>query len=208
MKYEDESTDQYITASKLTKSLLRRANFYEAKCSKGKLIRSILYTASLMIFPFLEWSIQTFLNNIVHLFKTKLHAEYSDPILNSAAQMVSNLNIKEAFVLDKIAIKDLLENIQSKNVAIQEDIEQDMMSGVQELDVLLKILLIFPSEYFEKNERTLVVYIATLVDIWCVSNIQLDPLVRSKISLTCKSLSLQFIHFFSIHSVLVSSSYL
>lgn len=52
MKYEDESTDQYITASKLTKSLLRRANFYEAKCSKGKLIRSALYTASLMIFLF------------------------------------------------------------------------------------------------------------------------------------------------------------
>ncbi|KAG0748861.1 hypothetical protein G6F57_003035 [Rhizopus arrhizus] len=183
MKYEDESIDQYITASKLTKSLLRRANFYEAKCSK-------------------EWSIQTFLSNIVHLFKTKLHAEYSDPILSSAVQMVSNLNTKEAFVLDKIAIKNLLENIQSKSIVIQEDIEQDMMSGVQELDVLLKILLIFPSEYFEKNERTLVVYIATLVDIWCVSNTQLDPLIRSKISLTCKSLALQFIHFFSIHSVL------
>lgn len=52
MKYEDESIDQYITASKLTKSLLRRANFYEAKCSKGKLTRSTLYTASLMVFPF------------------------------------------------------------------------------------------------------------------------------------------------------------
>lgn len=148
------------------------------------------------------------MSNIVHLFKTKLHAEYSDPILSSAVQMVSNLNTKEAFVLDKIAIKDLLENIQSKSIVIQEDIEQDMMSGVQELDVLLKILLIFPSEYFEKNERTLVVYIATLVDIWCVSNTQLDPLIRSKISLTCKSLALQFIHFFSIHSVLVSPSYL
>ncbi|KAG1471204.1 hypothetical protein G6F56_002260 [Rhizopus delemar] len=115
--------------------------------------------------------------------------------------MISSVNTKESPVTDKNALKTLVAEIQDKNANMEEDLEFDT-NDINELAVLLRILLIFPNEYFEKNERTLLVYIASLMDIWCVANTQIDVLARSKISLTCKNLNLQFINFFSINSIL------
>lgn len=97
-------------------------------------------------------------------------------------------------------LKLLTEKVDHMN----EDIDIESTTYITEISSLLKLLCIFPIDYFEKNERPQILYLTTLIDIWSVSCLNADPFARMKLSLMCRSLQLRLIGFFSVNSVLVS----
>lgn len=139
------------------------------------------------------WNVQTYLKAITSLFNT---TNQPDTASAAVAKLLSNIDTTAPFTWDKSVIHDLFPHLHVSSTT--EPMEIDDMD--QQLVTIFNLLALFPNECFGKNERALVIYIATLVDIWSVSSL---TLLRSKISLACKRMILQFINYFSVNSILV-----
>lgn len=117
------------------------------------------------------------------------------------------MDISKTISVDQKSIKDLSNVLISKQDSMDEDIDASSSNNVEKIATFLKLLLLFPNEYYEKNERPQTLYLATLIDIWSVSCTSAHPLIRTKVSLMCRSLQLRFIGYFSANSILVSKSW-
>lgn len=130
---------------------------------------------------------------LTDLFKRKLVKSSSNTISRIVAEMVINNVSKGDDKLDQALNDEIME----------QDVKESSTKDVASIVSLMRLLLLFPNEYYEKNERQNVLALATLVDMWVISCVDADPLMRAKASLVCRSLYLRFIDFFSINSLLV-----
>lgn len=192
MKHEQSTCA--ITASMLSKKMLRCASFYEASCFSSKEHICLMFShISYSLSETIGWNVQTYLKAITSLFNT---TNQPDAVSTAAAKLLSSIDTTASFTWDKNVINGLLPHLNVSSTT--ESMEIDDMD--QQLVTIFNLLALFPNECFGKNERALAVYIATLVDIWSVSNLNS---LRSKISLACKRMVLQFINYFSANSILV-----
>lgn len=113
------------------------------------------------------------------------------------------MDLGKAIAIDQKIVASLSVVLDTSENAMDEDINSASTENVLKIWNLLKLLLLFPNEYYDKNERPQLLYIATLIDIWSVSCFNADPVVRMKVSLMCRSLQLRFIGYFSVKSILV-----
>lgn len=118
------------------------------------------------------------------------------------------MDLNKAITIDQKSIKSLSQALNLEQDNMDEDANAVSTDNVNKIATLLKLLLLFPNEYYEKNERPQILYLATLVDIWSVSCINADYLARMKVCLMCRSLQLRFIGYFSVNSVLVRTPFL
>ncbi|GAA5808334.1 hypothetical protein MFLAVUS_001724 [Mucor flavus] len=172
-----------VSVQLLNKTLLRSANFYEAKCFK-------------------DCNIQTILNVFINLFKTKLLKTSSSQVSKVAANMISKMDISKSITVEQDSIKELSNALKNSKDQMDEDVDATSTSNVEKISTLLKLLLLFPNEYYEKNERPQVLYLVTCIDIWAISCANADYLTRMKVCLMCRSLQLRFMQYFSVHSIL------
>lgn len=156
------------------------------------------------MFYCLGCNIQTILSSIVTFFSATLPSTNVSDISAVSAELIASVDLKKPIVLnqEKIVLmsKLLTEEVDHMNV----DADIDSTAYITKISSLLKLLCLFPIDYFEKNERPQILYLTTLIDIWSVSNLNADPSARMKLSLMCRSLQLRLIGFFSVNSVLVS----
>ncbi|KAI8636630.1 Urb2/Npa2 family-domain-containing protein [Parasitella parasitica] len=172
-----------ISPQSLSKTLVRSANFYEAKCFKA-------------------FSISTILNIVIEFFKSKLVQATSGELSIVAANMISAVDLTKPLTIDQNDMMKLSEAVQVKQDVMDQDANSTSTNNMNKINTLLKLLLLFPSEYFEKNERPQALYIATLLDMWAVTYEDAAPLIRMKVSLMCRTLHIRFIGYFSINSIL------
>ncbi|KAI8087792.1 Urb2/Npa2 family-domain-containing protein [Gilbertella persicaria] len=181
MSLINDSNSTSISAQLLNKTLLRSANFYEAKCFK-------------------DCNIQTIFNTLVHLSKNELST--TGLTSHTAITMVSKLDTSKPLSIDHQTIEPLLAVLKSTEDLMDQDSDARSSDNIEKVASLMKLLLVFPIEYFEKNERPQAIYLATLIDIWGVQCTHADPVTRIKLSLMCRALQLRFIGYFSTHSIL------
>jgi hypothetical protein len=139
----------------------------------------------------------------VKLFKTKLIKVNDGEMAKAAALMISTMDTTKPTSVDLKATKRLTEAIKREEDTMDEDTKASSTKNINKISTLMKLLLLFPIEYYEKNERPQVLYISTLIDIWSVTYVSADLLSRVKVSLMCRSLHMRFIDYFSINSILV-----
>jgi hypothetical protein len=163
-------------------------------------IKKKLRTNNLIV----DCNIQTILHAFVELFKSKLLKASTCEVSKLSAKMISTMDISKAVSVDQKSMGILAKAVKSKQDHMDEDTNASSTNNVDKIATFLKLLLLFPNEYYEKSERPQVLYLATLIDIWSVSCISADPLARMKVSVMCRSLHLRFIGYFSVHSILVS----
>ncbi|KAI8370172.1 Urb2/Npa2 family-domain-containing protein [Choanephora cucurbitarum] len=177
-------SEDVISAQLLNTSLLRSANFYEAKCFK-------------------ECNIQAILDIFIG-FAVDLSSSKSNQICQVAMDMISKMKTAQPFVVEQATIQPLLNALKSSKNMMDEDEQKNSTRYVEKMTQLMKLLLIFPIEYYEKNERTQTIYLATLIDIWSTHYSSASPLSRARLSLMARILQLRFIDYFSIHSIMAS----
>ncbi|KAG0170859.1 hypothetical protein DFQ28_001467 [Apophysomyces sp. BC1034] len=156
-----------LTIQSLNESLLRSANFYEARCFK-------------------ECSISTIVNALIGFFgRIDQHANDQTRILAKHIAAVGS------------ASKDLPAEAVSLLTSSREAMEQDVSAveteNVAKTMMFINLLLSFPLEYYEKSERQQILLLSFLTDSWVISNTQADPVVRMKASLGCRSLHLRLV---------------
>ncbi|CEJ02217.1 hypothetical protein RMCBS344292_16229 [Rhizopus microsporus] len=125
MKHEHST--RAITASMLSKKMLRCASFYEANC-------------------FSSWNVQTYLKAITSLFNT---TNQPDTASTAAAKLLSNIDTTAPFTWDKSVIHDLFPHLHVSSTT--EPMEIDDMD--QQLVTIFNLLALFPNECFGKNEH-------------------------------------------------------
>ncbi|CEP18278.1 hypothetical protein [Parasitella parasitica] len=179
----DINVETVVSAQSLSKTLVRSANFYEAKCFK-------------------DCSISTILHEIIELFKTKLVEASSGELPTVAANMISVVDLTRTLTIDPYDMTKLSKAVLAQQDSMDQDVNTASTNIINNISALLKLLLLFPSEYFEKNERSQALYIATLIDVWAVTFEGPEPLIRMKLSLMCRTLHLRFIGYFSVNSIL------
>ncbi|KAF7721634.1 hypothetical protein EC973_004355 [Apophysomyces ossiformis] len=154
-----------VTVQSLNKTLLRSANFYEAKCFK-------------------DCSIATVTSAIVEFFKG-IHQDSDER---------GNIFTKHCAALSP-ASKDLPSGIvsllSSGHDAMQQDLSTAETEKVKKLMAFVKLLLLFPLEYYERSQRHQTLLLSFLADGWVICNTQADPVIRIKTSLACRSLHLR-----------------
>lgn len=121
--------------------------------------------------------------------------------------MIAAIELNKTVTVDQNSIKALSDVLGSEQDNMDEDVSAVSTDNVEKISTLLKLLLLFPNEYYEKNERPQILYLATLLDIWSVSCKNADYLARMKVCLMCRSLQLRFIGYFSVNSILVRTLY-
>ncbi|CAO3606615.1 unnamed protein product [Mucor hiemalis] len=181
------SSTTSISAQVLNTALLRSANFYEAQCFKS-------------------CNIQTIMSNIITFFSTKFSSTNESEISTTCAQLIAMVDLKKPIAVEQEKIESLSNLLRDKVDHMNEDIELKSTQNITEISSLVKLLCLFPIDYFERNERPQILYLTTLIDIWCVSCLNADPSVRMKLSLMCRSLQLRLIGYFSVNSVLGMNS--
>lgn len=122
-----------------------------------------------------------------------------------AAKMISTVDLSKSIVIDQKHMEKLSKAVQVKEDSMDQDTSAVSTENMNKISTLLKLLLLFPNEYFEKNERPQTLYLATLIDIWSVNCADAEPLTRMKVSLMCRTLHMRFIGYFSVNSILVGS---
>ncbi|KAI7907434.1 Urb2/Npa2 family-domain-containing protein [Cokeromyces recurvatus] len=177
------SSESATTAQLLNKTLLRSANFYEAEC-------------------FRNCNIETILNLIIQNFQTKLLDTSSGKVAKLTAEMISTIDVSKPFNFNQNHIVKLANTMEEENEAMEEDTTVVNTADVKKIANLMKLLLLFPNEYYKKNERLQTLYLITLVDIWSVANSNTDLAIQNEVSLMCRSLYLRFMDYFSINSIL------
>lgn len=203
----ETSSSTLVSVQLLNKTLLRSANFYEAKCFKGTLIEQKKKGGASFNWVQLDCNIPIILNALVELFGTKLKESSVGDLSNKTIEMITSLEISKVLEIDTKEVQSLSTLLSQTNDAMDEDVDATTTSYVNQLCALLKLLLLFPNECFEKTERSHVVYLATLIDIWSVTCGSADVLYRMKVSLMCRGLQLKFMDYFSTHSLLVSNTW-
>ncbi|KAI7891608.1 Urb2/Npa2 family-domain-containing protein [Mucor mucedo] len=179
----DTPSHTHVSAQFLNMTLLRSANFYEAKCFK-------------------DCNIQTILGAFVELFKTKLLKSSISMVSKSSASMIAAIQLNKNVAVDQNTIEPLSKALSLEQDSMDEDADSISTDNVDKISTLLKLLLLFPNEYYEKNERPQALYLVTLLDIWSVSCKNADLLARMKVCLMCRSLQLRFIGYFKLNSIL------
>ncbi|KAI9329591.1 Urb2/Npa2 family-domain-containing protein [Pilaira anomala] len=172
-----------VSAQLLNKALLRSANFYEAKCFK-------------------DCNIQTILGVFIDLFGTKLLKTSSNEVSKASATMISKIDLNKNITINQDSIKALSTALETEQDHMDVDLNLTNTNNVKKIATLMKLLLLFPNEYYEKNERPQVLYLVTCVDVWAVSCTNADYLTRMKVCLMCRSLQLRFMQYFSVNSIL------
>lgn len=152
----------------------------------------------------IDCNIQIILNIVVELFKTKLMETSDGEMAKTAAQMISSVDITKPINVDPKEVKHLTEAIKTQEDAMDQDIKASSTDNVNKISTLMTLLLLFPIEYYEKNQRSQVLHLSTLIDIWSVNCASADLEIRMKVSLLCRSLHMRFIGYFSTSSILVS----
>ncbi|KAK4518451.1 BHLH domain-containing protein [Mucor velutinosus] len=179
----DTHADTLVSAQHLSKTLLRSANFYEAKCFK-------------------DCSMSTILATLAECFKTKLVKSSAGELSTMAAKMIASIDLSKPLAMDQKDIQALSAAVQAREDAMDQDVSATSTDNVNKISTLLKLVLLFPNEYFEKNERPQALYLATLVDIWSVNCQDADQVARMKVSLMCRTLHMRFMGYFSVNSIL------
>ncbi|KAL7313294.1 hypothetical protein PS15m_007055 [Mucor circinelloides] len=179
----DTHVETLVSAQSLSKTLLRSANFYEAKCFK-------------------DCSISTILTTIAEFFKAKLVKSSSGQLSTAASKMIASIDLSKPLAINQKSIKTLSAAVEAKEDAMDQDVNAVSTENVTKISTLLKLVLLFPNAYFEKNERPQALYLATLIDMWSVNCQDADLLVRLKVSLMCRTLHMRFIDYFSVNSIL------
>jgi hypothetical protein len=145
------------------------------------------------------------LNALVELFTTKLIKFSTGDLANRAVEMISKVDLSKPLDLEPKSVEQLSKLLDSSDDAMDVDVDTTTTNYANQLLTLLKLLLLFPNECVEKNERLEIVYLTTLIDVWSVTCHSADVVCRMKVSLMCRGLQLKFIDYFSTHSLLVSS---
>lgn len=141
---------------------------------------------------------------LAEFFKTKLVKSSAGELSTVAANMIASIDLSKPLAIDQKDIQALSAAAQSEQDAMDQDVSAVSTGNVNKISTLLKLVLLFPSEYFEKNERPQALYLATLIDIWSVSCQDADQVARMKVSLMCRTLHMRFMGYFSVNSILVS----
>ncbi|KAI8331286.1 Urb2/Npa2 family-domain-containing protein [Blakeslea trispora] len=179
---DDIVSHDKVSAQRLNTCLLRSANFYEARCFKECNLQAIF---------------DLFIGCAADLSSSK-----SSQICMVAMDMISKSNATQPFVVEQAAVRPLLDSLKSSKDWMDVDNLGDNTHMVEKMISLMKLLLIFPIEYYEKSERAQTVCLATLVDIWVSHYASASSLSRAKLSLMSRILQLRFIDYFSIHSIM------
>lgn len=145
------------------------------------------------------------MDTIAQFFKTKLLKTTLGELSTVAAEMISTIDLSKSIVIDQKHMEKLSKAVQVKEDSMDQDTSAVSTENMKKISTLLKLLLLFPNEYFEKNERPQTLYLATLIDIWSVNCADAEPLTRMKVSLMCRTLHMRFIGYFSVNSILVGS---
>lgn len=118
--------------------------------------------------------------------------------------MIASMDLSKPLAINQKGIKALSAAVETKEDVMDQDVNAVSTENVAKISTLLKLVLLFPNAYFEKNERPQALYLATLIDIWSVNCQDADLLARLKVSLMCRTLHMRFIDYFSVNSILVS----
>ncbi|KAI9477719.1 MAG: Urb2/Npa2 family-domain-containing protein [Benjaminiella poitrasii] len=181
---DDLNNSNCITAQLLNKTLLQSANFYEAGCFK-------------------TCNIKVVLNLFIQLFQViSSSTSSSKKISKVASEMISIMDLSNPVNLDKNSVMELSRVMRTERDTMDENTATIDAEDLKKIANLMKLLLLFPNEYYKKNERLQTLYLITLVDIWSVSFTNADVFVRNDISLMCRSLHLRFMDSFSVNSIL------
>lgn len=119
--------------------------------------------------------------------------------------MIAAIQLNKPVTVDQNSIESLSEALSLDKESMDEDGNAISTDNFDKISTLLKLLLLFPNEYYEKNERPQVLHLVTLLDIWSASCKNADILARMKVCLMCRSLQLRFIGYFKVNSILVST---
>lgn len=151
-----------------------------------------------------DCNIQTILGVFIDLFGTKLLKTSSNEVSKASATLISKIDLNKSITINHDSIKALSTALETEQDHMDVDFNLTSTNNVKKIATLMKLLLLFPNEYYEKNERPIVLYLVTCVDVWAVSCTDADYLTRMKVCLMCRSLQLRFMQYFSVNSILVS----
>ncbi|KAI8327792.1 Urb2/Npa2 family-domain-containing protein [Chlamydoabsidia padenii] len=167
-----------LTIQSLNRTLLRSANFFETKC-------------------FHDCSIDMLTDSIIQLF------QHQDD--NLAKEIIKIKQVDDDNKQDRINKlgKNLLDSL--NHLMEQGDTNQEMVDMIARM---MNMLLLFPLEYFIKQQRTLVLWLCFLVDAWLWSNGLAHPHSIIRGSLACRSLSLRLVNLTSAGVLQTSASIL
>ncbi|KAI8967507.1 Urb2/Npa2 family-domain-containing protein [Mycotypha africana] len=171
-----------VTATTLSTVLLRSANFYEAECLKS-------------------CSMSVIIKRLIEQFRIIAGNKQQNDLSLMAAKMIANTDTNGAFSVERNDIAELTGVLETSSESMDLNITEAATSAIQRVTSLVKMLLIFPSEHYGKNERSRAIHLATLIDIWSVGCVDADPLARITLSIMCRTFQLRFINYFANNSI-------
>ncbi|KAI8065825.1 Urb2/Npa2 family-domain-containing protein [Gongronella butleri] len=162
-----------VSCRQLNLTLLRSANFYEAKC-------------------FHDHSVSVLLYGMVDLFKTPSSAEHDNLITSSIAK----LDLSQPFAIAKDTIGPLADFLVASLSTPTMDAGMPasaIATLAAKLAHYVDVLLIFPVEYYRKAQRAHLLWILFLVDAWLLTFANATP-ATLRCSLSCRTFYLRFMN--------------
>ncbi|KAL0077627.1 Urb2/Npa2 family-domain-containing protein [Phycomyces blakesleeanus] len=169
-----------LTFQVLNKTLLRSANFYEARCLK-------------------DHTIKTLVKGLIELFRADILEQSSNPSTKLLARSIIDLKLGFENPLNLSAedisrLRDTLEPLD----AMDEEINDASTKCVDQIAMFMKLFSLFPMEYYDKAYRRQAMALSFYADAWVISNKSADSGSRIKASLVCRNLQARLI---STHTV-------
>ncbi|ORZ12704.1 Urb2/Npa2 family-domain-containing protein [Absidia repens] len=184
-----ENQPSMFTMQSLNNMLLRSANFYEIRC-------------------FNDLSVDIILKMLIQLFQDKT-TQGTNPTANSIVAEIAKIKLDEVFVLDKSKLSELGKVLlNSLNQTTDQDGDYTMQFTIDTICRLMNLLLLFPVEYFGKQERSHMLWLSLLVDAWLFSGGSASPSSIIRGSLACRSLYLRFVDISNAGALQMNSSIL
>ncbi|CAO3616277.1 unnamed protein product [Cunninghamella blakesleeana] len=167
-----------ITVKSLNSTLIQSANFYESKCmhkhSIGILVKELIQLFDNMMVPAEDQTADLIATHIKEINNQQTLTSKSENLVTLGNQLISSLSTGK------------------KNAV---DIERSDQTSVTKINYLLRLLLLFPLECYNKQERNQILRLLLLIDAWLLTsaNADLENILYG--SLQCRVLYLRFMKY-------------
>ncbi|ORX43724.1 hypothetical protein DM01DRAFT_310112 [Hesseltinella vesiculosa] len=159
-----------VTRQQISLTLLRSANFYEAKLFHDK-------------------SVATLLSAVTSLFETMAKED-----TNLIIVRILDLDLDAPHAVPKETVASLSELlVTSLSSPVDKPMTPDTSDFIQSLSHYIDVLLLFPVDFYRKSDRSHLLWLFFLVDAWLLTFAEASDAVL-RCSLSCRSMCLRFMN--------------
>ncbi|KAI8368318.1 Urb2/Npa2 family-domain-containing protein [Radiomyces spectabilis] len=162
-----------VSLQSLSKTLLRSANFYEARCFK-------------------ECAVSIIVQAIADHFRTLSSKETHSTVLIS---FISHISSSKPVVLSSDIMAEIESVMDETFTQMNEDIKQEETTKLDKVATLINLLLLMPMDYYSRQERQNILVLVCLVDVWTFSLGGADLNCKLKTSSICRALNARITQF-------------